>query len=85
MFFFSFFKQDDSNWLAYLQMAPKLMHSFRKKLKANKLWSVFTQIEMKLIPVLACMETRTIKVDTALFVKFSDILKVNIQFFVLLK
>ncbi|BFZ02404.1 hypothetical protein BsWGS_05443 [Bradybaena similaris] len=70
---------DDSNWLAYLQMAPKLMHSFRKKLKANKLWSVFTLIEMKLIPVLACMETRTIKVDTALFVKFSDILKSKIK------
>ncbi|CAG5125614.1 unnamed protein product, partial [Candidula unifasciata] len=72
-------RSDDADWPAFLQMTPKLMHNFRSKLKANKLWSVFTDIEMKLIPVLACMETQTIKVDTALFVKFSDILKSKIK------
>lgn len=71
--------QHEDDWSSCLKLVPKLMHAFRDKLKADKLWPIFTEIEMKLVPILACMESHAIRVDTELFVRFSHILKVSIS------
>ena len=41
------------------------------------MWPLFTAVEMPLIPVLAVMETRSVRIDTECMLKSLDLVKVN--------
>ncbi|MCL5962337.1 MAG: DNA polymerase I, partial [Chloroflexi bacterium] len=52
-------------------MTYRLMLLFEPELKEMGLWSLFTEIEMPLVPVLAAMEERGVALDTATLMEMS--------------
>ena len=62
--------------LSCLKAITSLMKKLETKLSSFNQKELFTDIEMRLVPILASMETRAINIDASVFFKFSDILKV---------
>ncbi|XP_059169595.1 uncharacterized protein LOC131951257 [Physella acuta] len=73
------FVYNEREWLPCFQFTPNLMKALRVKLKKDNLWTLFKSIEMKLVPILSCMELNSIKVDTEKLVGFSEILKCKLN------
>lgn len=59
-------------------MLLELMQKQFQNLRSKNLEQLFLGIETKLMPILAAMDTRKIKVHTKTMLKFSEILKVII-------
>lgn len=68
--------RDDTNTQAchLLPMVDRVMDSLRQKLINVSLWTLFTEMEMKLIPILAEMECSSILVDVEKLHKTADAL-----------
>ncbi|RUS72236.1 hypothetical protein EGW08_020009, partial [Elysia chlorotica] len=72
-------QNDDDTWLSCFKSTPLLMKNLERNLVSLNQWSLFTEIEMRLVPILACMEMRAINIDVSVFLKFSDILKCKLS------
>ncbi|GFR97839.1 DNA polymerase nu [Elysia marginata] len=68
-------ENDDDTWLNCFKATPLLMKNLKTKLSSLNQWALYTEIEMRLVPILACMETRPININVSVFLNFSDILK----------
>jgi DNA polymerase I-like protein with 3'-5' exonuclease and polymerase domains len=52
------------------------MERLKPLLATQKLWPLFTHLEMPLTPLLAVMELQAITINSNIFIQFSDVLKV---------
>lgn len=68
-------ENEDDTWLNCLRATPLLMKNLETKLSIFNQWTLYTEIEMRLIPILACMQRRPIHINVAAFLEFSSILK----------
>ncbi|XP_033756749.1 DNA polymerase nu-like [Pecten maximus] len=60
-------------------LLSELMKRLYQKLVARDMWDLYCCVEMKLLPLLAAMELRPLRVDADTMLRFSDILKRKLQ------
>ncbi|XP_005089980.2 DNA polymerase nu [Aplysia californica] len=70
---------NDTNWHSCLKHVARLSAVLKEELFRRQLLTLYSRVEMKLVPLLACMETRSVKMDTKLLVRFSDLLKTKLE------
>ncbi|OWF55047.1 DNA polymerase nu-like [Mizuhopecten yessoensis] len=61
-------------------LLSELMKCLYQKLVARDLWVLYCCVEMKLLPLLAAMELRPLRVDSDTMLRFSDVLKQFVKF-----